>query len=146
MIGFNHALTGGLIAKYLPLPLALLVAFISHFALDTLPHFGINPTKKNKSWFWKIFTSLDAFATLGLAIYAIYDRHYAMFLGGLAGVMPDFIWVGTVVKTRSFDFRKANSRFARWHSGIQGRERPWGILIEIPLAAVLFYVVMIKIW
>jgi hypothetical protein len=146
VIGFNHALTGGLIAAYLPLPIALPVALASHFVLDKLPHYGIPNNKRNKSIFWKVFFTVDALATFGLAVYAIYDQHYAMFLGGLFAVMPDFIWVTRVIKNKSFDLSENIHWFTKWHARIQGYERPWGLLIELPLAVLLFYVVMIRIW
>ena len=146
MIGFNHGLTGGLIAAYVPLPLALPLALASHFLLDMLPHYGIPHNKRNKSKFWKVFFTVDAFATLGLALYAIFDHHYAMFLGGLAGVMPDFLWVGTVIKTRSFDLSQPSNRFTRWHARIQKHEKPWGLWVELPLAAILFYLVFFVAW
>lgn len=137
---------GGLIARYLPLPIALPVALASHFVLDMLPHYGLPNSKRDKSRFWKIFFIVDALATLALALYAIYDRHYAMFLGGLFAVIPDFIWVGRVIKTKSFDLSNNHNRFTRWHANIQKFERPWGIWIEIPIATTLFYAVMILSW
>lgn len=146
MIGFNHGLTGGLIAYILPLPLALPAALASHFALDILPHYGIPHGQRDNSWFWRILFIADTFATFGLALYAIYDSHYAMFLGGLFATMPDYIWVGRVVRTRSFNLSDNTNRFTRWHARIQTLERPWGIWIEIPLAMFLFYVVMIRLW
>lgn len=146
MIGFNHGLTGGLIAGILPLPLAIPLALTSHFILDALPHYGILNHTRDKSNFWKIFFVADALATFGLAAYAIADNHYAMFFGGLAGVIPDFVWVGIVIKTRSFNLSKHSNWFTRWHAGIQRYERPWGLWIELPLAAILFYIVFTKLW
>lgn len=146
MIGINHGLTGALIAHYLPLPLALPAATASHFAMDMLPHYGIDHRKRNKSAFWKVFTTIDALATLGLAVFAINKRHYAIFLGGLFATAPDYWWVAKVIGTKSFDFRRHQDWYTRWHISIQRYEYPWGIYIELPIAAVLFYVVMIRFW
>ena len=147
MIGFNHALTGGLLALTLPAPIALPLAFVSHFVLDMLPHYGIKNSERDKSNFWKVFFTIDAFATLGLAIYAITNRpEITIFLGGLFATMPDYIWVARVIRTRSFDLSKNGYRFTKWHARIQGYERPWGIWIEIPVAVVLFYVVFGVLW
>ena len=146
MTGFNHGLVRGLITKFTPLPIALPLALASHFILDTLPHYGIKQSKRDESKFWKIFFTFDALATLGLAIYAISTKHYAMFLGGLFATMPDYLWVGRVIKTRSFNLSNHSNRFTRWHANIQKYERPWGIWIEIPLSILLFYVVIIKLW
>ena len=146
MIGFNHGLVGGAIAHYFPLPVAIPVALASHFILDALPHYGTPHNTRDDSSFWKIFFTIDALATFGLAAYAILDQHYAMFLGGLAGVIPDFIWVGRVIRTHSFDLSQNNNWFTRFHVGIQKFEWPGGLWIELPLAAFLTYWVLFKIW
>lgn len=146
MTGFNHGLVGGLIARYMPLPLALPLAFVSHFVLDALPHYGIPQKQRDTSKLWKRFFTIDAFATFGLAVYAVLDHHYAMFFGGLAAVIPDFLWVARVIKTRSFNMSRNGNWFTKWHAGIQKFERPWGIWIELPLAVVLFYTVVIINW
>ena len=146
MIGYNHALTGGVIAYYLPIPIALPVAFASHFVLDSLPHYGIPNNKRDRSSFWKYFFTFDTLATFALAIYAIYTKHYVMFLGGLVATMPDFLWLGRVIKTKSFDLSKNTNKFTRWHAKIQHYERSWGLLVELPYAVILSYIVYIRIW
>ena len=139
MIGFNHALTGGLLAKLLPWPVAVPLALASHFILDMLPHYGIPAKQRDKSLFWKLFFTVDAFATLGLAIWAVAYQHYAMFAGGLVAVAPDFIWVARVIRKRTFNFSSVQTRFEKWHIAIQHYEFPGGLWIELPLAAILFY-------
>lgn len=146
MIGLNHALTGGLIAELLPLPIALPLAFASHFILDMLPHYGIDHARRDHSTFWRVFFTFDSLATFGLAVYAVIGKHYALFLGGLMAVMPDFLWVIQVIRSKSFKLDVDSNWFTRWHASIQKLERPWGIAIELPLAATLFYVVMIRLW
>jgi len=141
-MGFNHALAGGLIAKYLPLPVALPLALGSHFLLDTLPHYGIPHADRDKSPLWKVVFIADFFATLGLWYIPIHYHHLAWGWGGLAAVLPDFIWVGRVIRTRSFDLSNNQSWFTKWHARIQGYERPWGIWVELPVAAFLFYLVL----
>ena len=139
MIGFNHAAVGGFIGKFLPLPIAIPAAVVSHFVLDMLPHYGIPHTKRNE-WFWKVFTTLDFFVAWGYLGYIYLSRqHYAIFFCGVLAASPDFIWVARIVRTRSFDLSKNKSRFTRWHARIQRYERPWGILLELPLALILGY-------
>ena len=139
MIGFNHALAGGLIGKFLPWPVAIPAAVASHFILDMLPHYGIPPEQRDRSKFWKIFFTIDFFATLSLAFWAIANHHYAMYVAGQLAVLPDFVWVAHVVRKRSFNFSKTKSRYEQWHMRIQHYELPGGLWIELPLAAVLFY-------
>lgn len=144
MIGFNHALAGGLIAKFVPWPFAIPLAIASHFALDMLPHYGIPHHTRDNSKFWKLFFTLDFFATLGLALWAIPSGHWAMYFAGQAAVLPDFVWVASVIKTKSFSLKEADSKYERWHKKIQRFERPWGLWVELPLAAILFYFVVIN--
>ena len=42
MTATNHALTGAIIGFTVVAPLAFLVAILSHFVLDAIPHFGAN--------------------------------------------------------------------------------------------------------
>jgi hypothetical protein len=143
MIGFNHALVGGLIGKLVPLPVALPLAVASHFALDTLPHYGIPHGHRDNSNFWKYFFTIDFFATFGLAVWAIYFQHYAMFFCGLLAVLPDFVWVAKVVKNRSFNLLSDNSHYEKWHIAIQKHEYHWGIWPELVITLALFWVVII---
>lgn len=139
MTGFNHAAVGGFIGKFLPLPIAIPVAIVSHFVLDALPHYGIPHTRRNEH-FWRIFYIIDfvaAWVLLGGTL--LYRQDYAMFWSALAATSPDFIWVARVIRTKSFDLSQHKSKFAKWHASIQRYERPWGIYIEVPLAIVLGY-------
>lgn len=140
MIGFNHASVGGFISKVLPLPLALPVAFASHFVLDSMPHYGIEHHKRD-DWFWKVFTSLDFLLAWGyLGTIGVMRHHYAVLACGIAAASPDFVWVYIVIRSRSFNLSEKNHWFNKWHGKIQF-ERPWGIYVEIPLAVTLGYLV-----
>jgi hypothetical protein len=143
MTGTNHALAGGLLAKYLPLPLALPLALVSHFFLDALPHYGLPNKKRNKSTFWKVFFVCDFIVAFSFAVLQISFHHYAIFLGGLVALVPDFVWVSRVAKSKSFDLSHNQHWFTTWHARIQRYERPWGLWVETPLAIVLFYFVFL---
>lgn len=58
-----------------------------------------------------------------------------VFICGVVAASPDFIWVLRIIRTRSFDLSRHGNAFTRWHAKIQRYERPWGIWIELPLAA-----------
>lgn len=140
MTGFNHAAVGGLLAVALPLPIAIPLAFVSHFVLDALPHYGIPHKKRDKSRFWRIFTTFDVLIALfllgGLSLFVWHRPD--IFICGLAAASPDFIWVGRILRTRSFDLSKNASKFTKWHVRIQRFERPWGLYLELVFGAVLF--------
>lgn len=140
MIGFNHAAVGGLLAAALPLPLALPLAFLSHFVLDALPHYGIPHDRRDGSRFWRLFGTADVAAALvivgGLSLLL---GRYDIILCGLVAASPDLIWVARIVRNRSYDLSRNSSWFTRMHVRIQRWERPWGIYIELPLAVLLFF-------
>ena len=144
MIGFNHALVGGLISTLAPWPIAIPLSLASHFLLDMLPHYGIPHHHRDDSRFWKWFFTVDFFATLSLAIWAICTHRYAMFFCGLAAVLPDFVWVARVIQNKSFTLSHRKTRYESWHIGIQHHEYQWGIWLELPLAMVLFYFVVLQ--
>lgn len=141
MTGFNHAAVGGLLATFLPLPVAMPVAFASHFVLDALPHYGIPHKRRDRSLAWKVIGAMDFLAAWlilgGLSLF-VWDRP-DIFLCGLIAASPDFVWVFRILRQRSFDLSHNTSRFDRWHVAIQRWERPWGIYLELPLAVVLFW-------
>lgn len=137
MIGFNHAVTGIIIAKFVPLPLAIPLAFLSHFVLDALPHYGIEFHKRDDSKFWRIFCVVDFFAAWSLAAICIALGRYDMLICGLIAASPDFVWVSRFLKHKSFVMKDHEHWFSKFHARIQF-ERPWGVYIEVPLAALLF--------
>jgi hypothetical protein len=142
MMGFNHALVGGLIGTVLPLPVAIPVALASHFILDSLPHYGIPNNFRDIPRFWKVLFTVDALATLALIWVPLSRQHYGVLACGFAAVVPDFVWVAQVVKTKSFTLSRHENWFTRWHAKIQHFERPWGVYIELPFAVVLFPLVL----
>ncbi|MEJ0073577.1 MAG: hypothetical protein WDN27_05935 [Candidatus Saccharibacteria bacterium] len=140
----NHSLVGGLIGKFVPWPIGLPLAFASHFVLDMLPHYGIPTKRRNQSASWKAIVVLDIASCVCLIIWCFRYHHYAIYACGQIAAVPDFIWVHRAIKGRSFDFSNVKSRYERWHIRIQRYEFPGGIWIELPLAAVLFYFVIIR--
>ena len=139
MIGFNHAIVGGLIGYALPLPVAVPAAIASHFLLDALPHYGLPYKLRDRSRIWKPFFIFDFFATACLIIVPVTTHNYGMLICGVLAVLPDFVWVTHVIRKRTFDLGEHKNWYTKYHAKIQRCERPWGIWIELPLAAILFY-------
>lgn len=96
MIATNHALTGALIGIFVPLPYTPLVALVSHFILDALPHFGNSDTVKP---YTKPFKFLLFFDALGLVGVVIFSWHIAplmwqtMAIGAIFAALPDVLWL-----------------------------------------------------
>jgi hypothetical protein len=68
MTATNHGLMGIVIGAYMPLPYAIPVAFVSHFILDALPHYGIPQKQRNRSKIYKRVVTVDTIAALLLAV------------------------------------------------------------------------------
>jgi hypothetical protein len=142
MTGFNHALVGGLLAKLLPLPLALPLAFISHYVLDALPHYGIPNVNKENYRPWRIVFIVDTILTVTLLNIYLYFGRIDMLVSALISMSPDIVWLQRMVWNRTLDFLSDANWFTRLHNRIQQFERPWGLYVEVPLAAALITILV----
>ena len=138
MRAINHALTGAVIGFSISEPaLALPAAFLSHFALDAIPHFG----ERRKEHAGKNFHDLlilDTLLCFGLVlVLAIWrPRHWllAAFCAFLA-TSPDFMWVGKYLRARAGHKAKPVKNIVmRFHGKIQWFERPLGLAVELAWA------------
>lgn len=137
MTATNHALTGALIATVVPYPpLALLLALLSHFVLDALPHFG-NYSKFNelKSNAFRNFLIADMFGAfiVGASILLLHPPGwFYICLAAVLGTSPDLMWFPSFLRVRRGKPRHSGTNWLlRFHTIIQWAERPWGIWIEI---------------
>lgn len=141
MTSTNHILTGAAIATVLPLPAALPLAFLSHFFLDALPHYGIPLQKRNRNKLYKFIVVLDIVLALVLLGLAAYLRRWEIALVGLIAYSPDLIWVSAYFKQRGSLNLRATNWFMKIHRGIQQFERPWGLYIEL-----IVFVPLLLVW
>jgi hypothetical protein len=139
MLATNHGTTGMILGAVLPLPIAIPVAFASHFVMDALPHYGIDNKKRNSNKLYKRIVCIDTTVALSFAAICAATGHWAMFIVGWVAYSPDGYWVYLYLKTKSMNLRPHN-RFSRFHKNIQRFERPWGVWIELPIACLLSYV------
>jgi hypothetical protein len=132
MTGTNHALTGAVIAGVIGVPiLAAPVAFLSHFVLDSLPHFGeeVSPLTKFTKKVWL----LDFIVLLVFLGFLVVTSNWLLLVGALFAILPDFAWVYRFVfkeklgKIKPSKMNKLNS----FHSSIQNYETKEGIAVEI---------------
>ena len=138
MTATNHALTGAIIGAILPLPIAVPVAFISHFILDALPHYGIPLKQRNSSSSYKNIVKLDIVIALTVGVLAIIYGKWDMELAGWVAYSPDISWVVNYFKQSKSLNIKTSNWFMRFHRKIQWCEFSKGIYIEIALFLVLF--------
>lgn len=103
MLEFAHALTGATIAAQIPNPaISLPLAFLSHFAVDLLPHWNpdLKQKKKKEGLFYLptptiIFILLDSLLGLALGLYIALkalpeiNRALLALAGAFLAVLPD---------------------------------------------------------
>lgn len=141
----NHLLTGAAISKFVPWPIAVPLAFASHFALDALPHFGFRSFEERKQHlrFWWSVLVLDHVLAILLSIWLIANGHTEQFVIGLVAASPDVIWIYRFTVQESFGRLPPHkrSRFNQFHKNIQKYERIWGGIVELIYATLLWAII-----
>lgn len=130
-------MSGALIGALLPWPMALPVAFASHFVLDALPHYGIDHKRRDHSRVYKLIVYSDTFVALSMAAVAAILGKWHMEIAGWVAYSPDVLWVlHYFQKGRSFHLHPRHW-FMLFHRNIQWCERPWGIIPDMAAAVVM---------
>lgn len=135
MTGTNHALTGGVIGLAFGGPVAIPLAFASHFVCDWLPHYGAEGDDhiQNKKYFYRIVAVDAILLTAGLTVVIALGLPWYVIVSALAAMSPDFAWIYQFI----FDEKmgklepKPKSRFNQFHADIQKRETPSGLWFEL---------------
>lgn len=140
MTGINHALTGTLIVYSISNPvLGLSLAFLSHLALDSLPHYG---DKGRITDLTKLMWAVDLVLVPSLVLFLFFSsisNNLLLITGLVLAVSPDFAWVYRILylgKFRKIEAKSMNA-FNRFHAKIQKYEFEKGICIEIAVTIVL---------
>jgi hypothetical protein len=139
MTGYNHVAVGVLVAVIIKNPVVVVpVAFASHFVLDALPHFKYPEHNSNKFLY---LLAIDGALCSAIYIFALYKwphQWLAITLGAFFAALPDFMWL--------FYYKKPLPKnwFYKFSAWIQWGERPWGMLIEIPVFALLVFTIIAK--
>src|SRR5690349_19130048 len=96
MTATNHVLTGALIAVVVHNPVvALPAAFLSHFVLDAIPHYGNKKLKIDSSGYRTLLVSDMSLAAYFLAFLLIVQPPYAWLAVacGILAASPDLMWI-----------------------------------------------------
>lgn len=139
MISLNHVLAGTAIGLCVKEPaLVIPLAFLSHFILDTFPHFSYEWPGWSFRRIWFIDVVLSALA-LGLLCLAAPGLSIAIIAGGFFSELPDVLWLyeNLIIKARSQFW------YFRFHRKIQWSETRRGLLYETCYAIAL---VALNIW
>ena len=96
MLGLNHTLSGGILALALPAPIAVPAAFISHFVLDAMPHFGDHPKFKSSTPQLRALIVTDGILSVSAMILMMTvrpDKWLLITLCCFFAVIPDLFWI-----------------------------------------------------
>jgi hypothetical protein len=136
MTGLNHAATGIVIALVVRRPeLALPLAFVSHFVLDSIPHSVVSMEKRNV---FKLYLLIEAIAMVTLTVVCmLLFRDQWLLIGAcaVAAFLPDMFWpffYNDMLRYKRF-FRK----FYPFHQKIQWSETSRGWVVEALYFSVL---------
>lgn len=130
MQGLNHVVFGSIIGLSVTQPaLAVPLALASHFALDTVPHYGEHHRTARGTTGYHLRIAADAVVSLVfmLCLLSLNLPNPALVITcALVAVLPDFLWpLATKIKQSGPLWE-----FFKFHKGIQ-HESPWGIYIEV---------------
>lgn len=143
MTGFNHATTGALIAAATGnVFLAVPIAFLSHFALDAIPHFGWDFDKdvfeRNRSKEFRVGIAFEfPLSVAAIIVFPIILQSivpwWVTLLSIAAAMMMDLVWiyrgVGEVITKRV----KPHNRVMDFHIDISHHHQNFllGVLWEL---------------
>lgn len=133
MIMINHLITGAAIALVVKEPVLMLpLAFVSHFVLDSLPHYGERGSDhefKHDKLTWALI-AIDMLASATFAFWLLEGRHYQMLLGAATAYLPDTAWTFRMVKYKLTGKVGPRSAFSRFHGNLQN-EFSRGYAVEL---------------
>ncbi|MBI1856990.1 hypothetical protein HY003_02380 [Candidatus Saccharibacteria bacterium] len=146
MTATNHALTGSLIGLSVINPfVALPLAFLSHFVLDALPHFGNKTLEMNSSEF-TLMLMVDAwFCLLLVCVLLILQPSgwLVVIASAFLATLPDFMWFPKYWRAIKHRPKRAyKNMFVRFHANIQWSETPKGAYVEIAWALIVATLLM----
>jgi hypothetical protein len=127
----NHTLTAANIAIIFQQWWAVPIAFVSHFIIDTFPHYGERISSRNLRF--TIIEGIDALFLLAIFWFAIAKtdtNHLLLVISMFVAFIPDAIWVYRFYREKRGESDIPKNRFSKFHSRVNWYERRWGIIIE----------------
>lgn len=152
MTATNHVLAGALVAAYIQKPgLAIPLAFITHFFMDAIPHFGVHigdEIKRNGSKIWRLVLLSDLLiaALLVVTVPAFFEDslYWLIFFSMLACASPDIVWGWRLIHELRHKTILPRNLFSRFHTRIQWSETKAGLAVEFIISLALFSLIIIK--
>lgn len=134
MTATNHVITGIVLATAIRQPaIALPLAFVSHFVLDAIPHFGNHKLTHGKVQNFSIFLAVDMAIAASLLLVTFFlapQGWQAMVAAGVLAASPDLMWVPEYISMLRSKPEPKKNWIKNFHSRIQC-ESPSGAIIEL---------------
>lgn len=135
MTATNHVLTGAMIGLTVQQPAAAIVlALISHFVLDAIPHFGdLHKWTKRTSRHFKLVLAVDASLSLAILVLLGFVQPANWVLAvvcAITAASPDLMWLPHYIDDLKGRASKHFNIVENFHSKIQ-YEWPRGIVVEL---------------
>ncbi len=143
----NHILAGTLIALTVKTPLLVLpLAFMSHFLLDALPHYGYEGSGYSEAFRHKLTYVMEALGAIGILLLAASGAlgWSLVLLAAFFAVLPDFEWLYRYFLFERKGLEPPKTFLTDFHRKIQWCERSWGIIPEV-IFFVLGYALLLNI-
>lgn len=135
MTATNHALTGAIIGLSIANPvIAMPAALLSHFVLDSIPHYGSEDSDKAiKTKAFRDYLIIEALLCFTLVVIIAtrqpYHWQYGC-LGAFLGASPDFLWIRRFITVRRGK-NWISKGFDKFAADIQWFAKPIGAVVEI---------------
>lgn len=136
MTATNHALTGAVIGMTVSNPVfAVMLAFLSHFALDALPHYGPKKGDIGGNRF-RNYLLLDISLCIVLVLILAFTSPQHWFLAAVCAFFatsPDAMWLPDFVRARRGQKQRTFSGrgpLVRLHAWVQWYQKPLGAITE----------------
>lgn len=140
----NHMATGSLIALSIKEPaLAIPLAFMSHYALDALPHFGNYGKGFTDLFKHRIFylEEIIDVAALLVLLALLKGQPLRVYAAGIVAVSPDLVWLYRYWWFERKGRMPPGGWLTKFHKWVQWCERLWGIGIEVIVTTVLLTII-----
>jgi len=148
-------LAGAVIALSVKEPvLAVSLAYLSHFALDALPHFGLHTAKnvfeRNEQKSFQLYTATGiALAMLVTPLLFVWlNGAVSLWLLGaclLAALLPDVVWVWRFAQEIITKKEKPRGWLSELHVRIQKLDYPWGAAVEVLWFPGMLYLISVQL-
>ena len=124
--------------------MVLPMAFVSHFVLDALPHYG--QLYEDRKRLFRSIVTVDTILLLSLLVYGIVQQEWLWIAAGLAALSPDFVWIYRFIVLEKFGklrWQPVQNRFNRFHAWIQKHEFKNGVYIEVAYLCIISMTVFV---